>query len=478
MSFSRKRKRDIYNYSNKETLLYFVEKKSMKNIANLSILFGFFVTLGILNNQQRFLVISGLIFFPMVIRFLGKDSMVISTFCIYYVFVLFLRKQIRDNESLILTSNTIIVLLVIVATISTLSVPVGDLTGPSVRKYSDFLSAILLFYIVSNLKFDDSHSKFAFIEKWLTVILIMASFQIFISLFIMKFPNYSGFLNYFTFSNEENIVMRGTKDILRIRSLIFTPESFGEFLSILGPIALYKASRKNTLFWFCIFVILVFGEILSVTRSGILLFAFGVILYLIVNYKRAKIDFWIIFLLGAVALIIGIISFYPYLLHDVIDRLNQAILTYQKTSDIALSINRAGTLQLASYAFKNINLFGHGLIPPYYYGEINYHFHNLFLTLLFQYGIIGVCLYFGIFFYVLIKIFKFYFLSTNHIKSISSAFCISLIIFLLNETKYEFNRKEAYQQLCWMFWGIGLLLTKNSYFNKSGVGEFIPRTVL
>ena len=364
------------------------------------------------------------------------------------------------------TINLIILLLIIIAIISTLSVPFGELTGPAIRHFSDFFSSMLLFFYISNLNFDNTDEKISFIQAVLFITLIMVSVQILISIFTYKFPSYTHFLKYFGPTKKDDIAFI-TGHIVRARSLIFTPESLGEFIALLSPILLYKFFYRNSFLYFLILILLAVGLVFSVTRSGILLFIFATMVFLIYNFKSYKLSSVALLTFGILLGSLLIIFFSPDIFAPVIDRFTQSHEMYQYTGKISMAINRERYWDNISFVFDNINFFGHGLLPPHNYPQILHHFHSLYLTILFQFGIVGSVVYFALFFLIVKRLLNAFLNSTSapH-KALIFAMILSVTVFLINEIKYEFNRHESYQQISWALFATYYLLTKNIMHNK------------
>lgn len=425
----------------------------MENIIKLAIFMILVVMLSRTSEHRRVLWITSLCYFPLILTFMGRDALTVSTLCIYLFVLASLIRKFANSELTKNPANLLILILVLIGALSTLSVPRGELTGPAIRRYSDFVSSLFLFYYVTNLTFKTDGQRREFVEKLLSLTLIMVSIQIIISVFVGIFPSHSGFLNYFQSSKSEGI----TYD-LRANSLMFSPEAFGEFLAVISPIALYKCLYRNRLWYSIILALMCVGLVMSGTRSGIVLFAVAMTVVSIYNFKKAKLGFILPFAVAMAALVI-IASFFPSFADVVTERFMLAYNAYESGDGISTVVNRSGAWNL-DYVLDNINLFGHGLIPTYFYGKVDFYFHNLYQTIVFQLGIIGAFCFFLLLSWVLKKTISSLFgpVYTGNKALVFSAF-ISLCVFFTNEFKYEFNRHEAYQQVCWTLLAIYWLLS-------------------
>lgn len=427
----------------------------MTNALNLLITLCLAILLSRMDDHRRIYWITSLCYFPLVLTFMGKDAGGVSTICIYLFCSAFLIKKLGKSDSLMSTVNILLLVLIIIGGISTLSVPKGELTGPAVRRYSGLISSLLLFFYVSNLSFPGEHQQKDFIEKLLSVTLVMVAIQVIISLWIYKYPAYSGFLNYFQSSKSEPLKFQ---EDIRAVSLVFSGESYGEFLAIISPIALYKIFYRNSLFYIVIFLLLCLGLIASLTRSGIILFALATFVFLFYHYKKRPVRLVFPFLFG-IAGILCLATIFPEFVNSLGERFRYAQDAYASGSDFAEIINRNGAWNM-DYVLANLNLFGHGLIPVPYYGVLDRHLHNLFQTVLFQLGVVGFICFFSIFFVISKRLIHSFWISHEGNKALIFSALLSLVVFFINECKFEFNRHEAYQQLCWILFSVYYLASR------------------
>lgn len=440
----------------------------MKTLFNLSLSFSLVTLLFLVNDRKRIFVIISMIFFPLCIQFIGKDALTVSTVCIYIFSTLYLIRRFKSEESLNRFPNLIVLILILLAIVSTLSVPFGELTGKSIRQLSNFLSAMMLFVYIINLQFDSEEKKIDFVENILTLFLIMVCIQIGIGIIMYKWPEYAKAFSYFTFSNMEGLHvsipdLTTPRGIKRLTSLIFQPESFGEILAVLSPIALHKFLFKQSTLWLIVYVFFGVGLILSVTRSGIILFVLASLLVLAFNMKRIRFaSAFSLFGIGSICFIMGLVFFSGFF-DDSLYRFRIAHETFRQTGNFSATVNRAGISEVASFVFENINLFGHGLMPAYHYKVVRIHFHNLYLTVVWQFGLIGSICYLLFLMYMFLRVIKSFFCcKSSHIKILSFSMIVSMGVFFVNELKYEFNRAEAYQQICWALFAIYMLWTNKT----------------
>jgi hypothetical protein len=429
----------------------------MKILVNISILFSCVTVLWFLTENRRIYAILSLIFFPMVIKVFGKDALSVSTVLIYIFsinyfvrtktnFFYWMKYKTKVNIDII---APLIIILIIVGAVSTFSVP-STLFFKALRKYSDFSSSLLLFaYIYYQYTNYKNHNElFYFIDKFFRVYIIMITTQVVISFLIWKIPFLKSFFSYFTFSNVEEI-SAFTEDlpIARLRSLIYSYEAYAESLAVICPIVLYQFFHKKNSLWFLVHAILFLGIIYTRTRSGIMLYIFGTIIYMFYNLSRISLKNSIIILYGIMALIFSIILFSD-IYTDAFIRFNESIQLYESGKYLE-AMNRPKFFDNFTYVVNNMGYWGNGLISIHEYTG-GTHLHSLYLTIMFQFGLFGSIFYFCLLFIILYKLVKTFFLSyKTEYRMLTFSMLLSYLIFLTNEMKYEFNRHEAYQQIIW-----------------------------
>jgi len=133
-------------------------------------------------------------------------------------------------------------------------------------------------------------------------------------------------------------------------------------------------------------------------------------------------------------------------------------LQISRNVDLITILNRDLVWPIAFNLTRNtISLFGHGPVQAYVLGFPVYNFHNLYLSLLFQFGIIGSI----VFVCFLGTLAKRLFTITRRLKQkrgidylLAVACLLSLMMFVINEIKFEFNRSDSYQQFVWCIFSI------------------------
>lgn len=396
------------------------------------------------------------LFFPVLIRFQGKDAMTIGTAAIIALFSVFMIKTLFAEKR---KFALIIIFLTINAGISTVSTP-AIFMGPSVRSFFQFVSSLLLFFVIINY-YDKAklEEKNIIIEKLLTIIIILFSIQIIIGILLYYFPEAGHYLTIFTTRTEDMLATPFASGAKRMRCLIAGGEQLGEGITVLMPFVFYKLIKTQKNIYHILLALFTAGVILTATRSSMLLFFAGFILLYFFNRNTADIRIWFVFINIIMMLFFMALIFFPDTLSPVLNRINDFFMVYYKTGSLTAAIDRARVWQKAiDIVLPNISLFGHGMISIY--EKKSMQFHNLYLTIMHQIGIVGFFLFFGL----LLKIFYYNFISLKFIenkydKSLAISCLISFSILFINEMKFEFNRMASYQQIMWLliaiFWLIG-----------------------
>jgi len=282
--------------------------------------------------------------------------------------------------------------------------------------------------------------------------------HVFLMLLIFHFPWIEEYLSVFLRRNQENLGGHIAGGVYTRGTTVFTGgEEFGELLVLLFPFALYKLfTRGGKIYWFVIGALLI-GMLISGTRSAFLLIIFQTLgfVYILVpaKYNSKKITITIGFVFVFI-LMLPILNEYSPILMDRV----QITLDQLGQKDIVMIANRSSVWPLAwDLTVKTISLFGHGSIQAFGIGFPVKNFHNLYMSLMFQFGVIGSIVFF-MFFFVLAK--RLFFVAKKYKGKRGSLYLLtltcllSLFGFLINEIKFEFNRSDSYQQFVWCFFAV------------------------
>ena len=394
------------------------------------------------------------IFFPIYLRFSGKDALTTGSIFILFTFGHFIANWLinrGDSKKFIL----LVVFFSLLGLFNT-SVAPAELLGKSFRHFIAFFCSMLLFFTIANhlLGLEDSRRRYT-IETLVNLIVIMVAIQIIIGTILYFYPPFGRLFSVFT-TRDKDILETQVQVYKRLSSIVAGGEGFGEIIAALAPLVLYMVfKRGGKIFPTALFVLYTVGVILSATRSSILLFGLASMTFFVLNIKQIKLSkalfFSYIFLIALIIIIFcspTIINKLSESWEVVATRFNVLGETYSKTDSLYTAINRRVWEYATSIVIQNLNLFGNGMVTPR-------NFHNLYLTLLYKFGVVGAGCFVIFFIYLLIKLVRGYRQAVDPVnKSLLSACLISFATLLINEIKFEFTRYSSYQQLIWMLFAI------------------------
>lgn len=426
----------------------------MKEFIALSLFFLLLVGLFPLSSRSRSYCLLALVFYPLVIQVFGRDAFTISTLLIYVFALPMLFKAMISSRSD--SMNLHATALIALAMLSTFQV-YGDTEKflPAVRQLSNFTSAILLYAIIINIRHEDDSKARSYADGLFSLLIYSAVIQCLISLAIVKIPEMKTLFSVFSYGKTATFdAVSMVASFSRLNSLILPFEAMGEFLAFISPIVLYKFFQYKKLRWIIIYIFLFFILCLNQTRSGFLLYIGGGLLYWTMNIARIGMKPFFYVILAGVAASVFAFEYSTTLFSGILARLDQTSKTMDKSGELFKVINREGFYYNMLYLIDSLTPFGHGLISPIYYKVIHFHFHSLWQTITFQFGYLGAPFFFALLFRIYAKAIS-YWRNTkiNKDQLLGSAVLLSMTIFFINESKYEFNRYEGYQQVVWAYLG-------------------------
>lgn len=399
------------------------------------------------------------VFFPIYIQFQGKDATTTGSLAIICLFIFYFSSSLFAKGGS-LKFLLLVIVLTFIGIISSTFLP-PDLTMKSIRHLGAFVCSMLLFFVVVNYYSGiDNSEQNDRINELISFVLLMGSIQIIIGIILYFYPPFGKPLAVFTPRNID-VLITADAGAKRLQSIMTGWEEIGEFIAVLSPLLFYKiliTGRKLIpLFFLALYTI---GVILSATRSSILLFILAGLVFIIWNRHTIRLSR---LLLGGYisGICLSILIFiFPFALNywdAAMARFDVFSNTYTKTNSLTMAIDREGAW---SYGLQmvdtNLNLFGNSMVLPG-------NFHCLYLTLIYELGIIGGVIILGFFVYLLIKLFR----AARHTvdpdtKCLATACIISFSVFLTNEIKYEFNRDFSYQEFIWLLFAIFWLVSQRA----------------
>jgi len=406
--------------------------------------------------RQAIVITIIMIFFPVHISYMGKDALTSGTICILLLFAAYLKQMISQGRVINDKIDAATYMLIAVGMLSTfIAIRTGtidsDLNGHAVRQLASFVTALLLFVVIKNYKQMNAHENaHEMAEKLVKLILLLVSVHVVITIMVIKFPQIENVLRIF-YAKETQSVIREYEDVERYRSFVFSPEQYGEILAALSPFVVYKLVKDKIIIWYLVFLLFAVGLMLSVTRSGILLFMFGsIVSYYYFSKENRGLALFSIAI--SAVLISATIAFNPVLLDNMTQRFRLAGEAYSSRSSIFEIANRDTMPEFWQEVISNISLVGHSLVRV--------DFHNLFLTTVHQIGIIGAALFFLILLFPLMGLIRHRSRMNNPQTYLRFACLLFMLLFLVNELKFEFTRITSYHQICWALIGVVYLVSR------------------
>ncbi|MCK4788187.1 MAG: O-antigen ligase family protein, partial [Desulfobacteraceae bacterium] len=385
-------------------------------------------------------------FFPVQIPFLGRDALTSGTICIFLFFLKYLLDSFFQRNFIKERYDYLVYTLILFGALSIIYPLVsGDLhggqTGHALRQYVSFFSAILFFIMLKSIRPGRQEAVSEQVEKLIGFFILLVALHVLISFLVKMVPSLGFLFNIFLPRDVESFDSVQREGMQRIGSFVFSPEKYGEILAALSPVVMYKIYKFRNPVWICCLFLFALGLIVSVTRSGILLFLAGISLSMLYHFKK-KIGKTLLLANLGLAMFFLVAFFKGDLLDDVFTRFAVAANTYSSTGNIVETMNRGGVFYDAwDLVVSNVTLFGNGITE--------FNFHNLFLTTIYQKGVLGMALFFIVLLIPVISLAGAMKSPDHGNKELVFACLLSLFLFLVNETKFEFTRDSSYQQIWW-----------------------------
>lgn len=403
-----------------------------------------------------------MITFPITLQVFGRDAFTTGTLVIFIVLAWaiskfkFIKTMVKDRGFFLL-----LFLLCIIAFIGMTTKTPSAYWGPAIRQYVNFISSIAAFILIihaKNIRGMTGSDK-EYIEKIISTLLFLTVLHVYLSLLIFNSPEIEKYFTIFLDREKEHLGYHVLNNIYVRATSIFTGgEEFGELLILMFPFALYRIFfSKKLIYWFVIASLLL-GMLLTGTRSAFLLMVFQILVFVCVlvpaKYNRKKILFIVTFSLICLLMLPFFLEYAPILM----DRVQLTLDQIGQKENLIIVLNRSNVWPMAwDLTVKTISIFGHGPIQARGIGFPVENFHNLYMSLLFQFGVIGFTV-FLIFFLSLAK--RLYSVAKKIKRENTGTYLlalsclISLFCFLINEIKFDFNRSDSYQQFVWCIFAI------------------------
>ncbi len=434
------------------------------------------------NNKQRLALLIISIGFPITLQVSGKDAITTSTILIFvYISWLFLMSGTKVFKGISRDAVALISFaLVMIAFINTVFVVEALYKASALRSSISFLSAVFLYVIVTNYRSITLQSITHDQKTTLVIDLLIGAvvIQLMIGIAVMLLPDIQDYLSVFFRREQDSLALRigeGYK-ISRIATVIFGAEQIGEVVAISYPIVLCKylfsIGRKKLLYAVYLLTLLI-GLVLSGTRSGIVLVLSITILFYFmrVPVKISK-EKWILVGVGLGVLVLSLLLI-PQVYATIIERMMYALDKANTGSEYIEVMNRTLAWDEAMRVTSDkLNILGNGPLQAVRMNLASINFHNLYFTIVFQYGLLGALLFVILILIVLSGLINTYQNTTSYDnKMLAFAAILSFLSFLVNEVKFEFNREVTYQQVVYCYLALYVLISRSNFRSTRHIGR-------
>jgi len=412
-------------------------------------------------SAKRLLLLVGLVFFPVTLTFGGKDaigsaSLLILLMACFYAFGFLL----ADRSRIQVERVGWIALLIVIALIDALRARRAYI-GPELRHFLNFATSGLLFLMLINTPSLCGIKRGSMAQKLLSVIVFLVAAEVCLGLLAMYLPFGSRMFRVFLVRTKEELLSVGDSiSAIRLSTFNMASEELGEILAMMCPLVFYLALNRGARYW-GVFLLLGVGLLFVNTRSCILL-ALASTLIMLVGYGcRVRVKNLLVFAAGAAATVILLGVLAPSVLVGVAKHMSVAVSGVHRGQGLITVFNRDFVWPDAWRVTKStLSWFGNGPAPSRVVGLNEYNMHNLYLTLVYQFGIAGSLVYLGLPLLVLGGLTLGAIRSGENLRRFKWACALSLLLFFINEIKFEFNRSDSYQQVIWVMFALYYLVAR------------------
>jgi hypothetical protein len=338
--------------------------------------------------------------FPITITLLGKDAFSTGTLIILFILIWsLLRFRISYTIAKDKLLFGLLILLILISFIGMVTKTPLSFLGPAARKYLDFISSVAVFILIIHSQniHGIADSKRHYIEKVITALLAITVFHVFLSFIIFSSPSLESHFAIFFTRTQENLggFINGVNE--RAATVFTSGEEFGELLILLFPFALYKLFSTKKILYIFTTISLLFGTLLTGTRSALFLIIFEFLVFFIFTLRKTNIQIILISLAVVVVSVAILPVISPYAAF-MMARLQITFLNIGNNADFVTIMNRQLVWPQA-YAItrSTLSFFGHGPSQAFVIGFSGTNFHDLYMTLLFQVGILGTIVFLSFF---------------------------------------------------------------------------------
>jgi hypothetical protein len=414
-----------------------------------------------LGQEARIIAVVLTIATPISVPLLGKDGGTATTFLIFLaVAVTFVDVALGRLRLTFQAAEVGIYVLVLVGFASLVTKPPESLLN-AFRFYYIFLSGLMLFLLVVKSAPREADERCAYVGRLVDVLIVIATSQVIIGLLVYFIPSTGGLFAFFLPSNEEELAARVTDEsIRRLATLISGPEPTGEMLAVLAPLVLHKYFQGAGAVYLWTYLAMAGAEVLTATRSTSVLFALGSLAVVYAHSARIRSSRVLRLLLAAGAGGFLILLVRPDFADALLARFAGTRLATESVGELGTSLNRGTVWAEGVTRLQDLPPFGHGFARVLRDDGTVAQFHSLYLTSLYQLGWLGAPVLLALFGLTLVRLWKVARLAHEPaLRSLMFCTFVALLVFLVNEVKYEFNRHPPYFHFCWVFLAVAYLIS-------------------
>ncbi len=409
--------------------------------------------------RRRVWALLAFITFPVTIQMGGNDAFSSGTLLIgIMLLILWATRGTRAFQE----DRTLLLLLCALVLAGALGLVTGlqrEYWGIGARHWLDLVSSVGGMTLIVCWARGSERSRRAYVEAVITSLLSVAALHVVLSLILRQWPEIESHLSIFLARGQESLGrLTAEGSYARATTLFTRGEEFGELLLVLFPFGLYKLFTSRVVFYLPLTLLLVVGAVYSGTRSSLLLILLQALVFsTLLVFRRAR-GKNLMVAVATLLLLAASATFITSILDTTISRLTMSAELVQQGNSLTAILNR-DLVWSPAYAITKSTLswFGHGPVQAYATGLGNYNFHSLYMTWIYQFGIVGTLIWVAFFAHLGRRLW-----SAAHMVRLrggreallSGACFLSLLCFLVNEVKFEFNRGDSYQQVVWLIFGL------------------------
>jgi hypothetical protein len=397
--------------------------------------------------------------FPITIRVFGNDAFSTGTLLVAILFVIHLASGgktalPKDRILLFLLSA-----LLVVAAIGVLSGMPRSYWMTGVRHWVNLASSVGVFLLILGWGQASRGNLRTYVEAVIAALLCVAALHVVLSFALRQFPALETYLSAFLTTGQESLGEVSSEGYYARATTTFTRgEEFGELLVLLFPFGLYKLLTSRVYAYLPLTILLFAGMLYTGTRSSLLLMSLQLFLFCAILVFRRSRSRSIMIVSGFLLLLVATTSLVSLIMDTALSRFAVSAVLWEEESSFSALLNRDVVWSSASAVVRTtLSLFGHGPVQAHVIGYGDYNFHSLYMTWVYQFGILGTAVW-ALFFTYLFRRLWSAFRSVRFKEDggglLIIACHLSLLGFLVNEIKFEFNRSDSYQQMVWVVFAL------------------------